>query len=37
LAYLDVYWVPMLIAPAAIPLAAALRKVKLEDATHMAQ
>jgi MFS transporter, DHA2 family, multidrug resistance protein len=36
LAYMDAFWVLMLISLAAVPLALALRKVKLGGAAHMA-
>ena len=36
LAYMDAFWVLMLISLAAVPLALAMRKVKLGGATHLA-
>jgi MFS transporter, DHA2 family, multidrug resistance protein len=36
LAYMDVFWVLMLISLAAVPLALVMRKVKLGGATHLA-
>ena len=36
LGYMDAFWVLMLISLSAVPLALALRKVKLGGAVHMA-
>ena len=35
LAYIDVYWVLMLVSLAAVPLALSLRKVKLDGAVRV--